>query len=214
MKKENIITLFELLKKNNPHPKCELNYTNEYTLMVAIILSAQATDKRVNKVTQSLFERVQTPEQMLSLGENSLKKYINSLNYFNTKSHHIIKMTQELQEKYQGRFPLDFEKLQTLPGIGRKTANVFLNVWGHRPVIAVDTHVFRVANRLGLASGKTPLEVELKLAKVVPDKFKLDAQHWLVLLGRYTCKAKNPLCEQCPVFSVCVVQKKNKGFPK
>ena len=208
MNKEEIQKFFELLKEKNPHPKCELNYKNAYTLMVAIILSAQATDKGVNKATEKLFEKVQTPEQMLSLGEEGLKEYVKSLNYYNNKSHNIIKMTEVLLDKYQGCFPMDLDELQTLPGVGRKTANVFLNVLEHRPLIAVDTHVFRLSNRLGLAPGKTPLEVEMKLARVVPQEYKPDAQHWLVLLGRYICKAKNPKCFECPVSSVCHAKEK------
>ncbi len=203
MTKDEIQTFFELLRRQNPNPKCELNFKNAYTLMVAIILSAQATDKGVNKATEALFEKVQTPEQMLALGEDGLREYVKSLNYFNNKSRNIIRMTEVLLDKYKGEFPRDLDELQTLPGVGRKTANVFLNVLEHRPLIAVDTHVFRLGNRLGLAPGKTPLDVEMKLAQVVPDEFKPDAQHWLVLLGRYTCKAKHPKCHECPVASVC-----------
>ncbi len=203
MTKEEIQTFFELLRAQNPNPKCELNFKNAYTLMVAIILSAQATDKGVNKATEALFEKVQTPEQMLALGEDGLREYVKSLNYFNNKSRNIIRMTEVLLDKYNGEFPRDLDELQTLPGVGRKTANVFLNVLEHRPLIAVDTHVFRLGNRLGLAPGKTPLDVEMKLAQVVPDEFKPDAQHWLVLLGRYICKAKHPKCHECPVSSVC-----------
>ncbi len=203
MTKEEIQTFFELLRAQNPNPKCELNFKNAYTLMVAIILSAQATDKGVNKATEALFEKVQTPEQMLVLGEDGLREYVKSLNYFNNKSRNIIRMTEVLLDKYNGEFPRDLDELQTLPGVGRKTANVFLNVLEHRPLIAVDTHVFRLGNRLGLAPGKTPLDVEMKLAQVVPDEFKPDAQHWLVLLGRYICKAKHPKCHECPVSSVC-----------
>ena len=140
---------------------------------------------------------------MLALGEDGLREYVKSLNYFNNKSRNIIRMTEVLLDKYHGVFPKDLDELQTLPGVGRKTANVFLNVLEHRPLIAVDTHVFRLGNRLGLAPGKTPLEVEMKLAQVVPDEFKPDAQHWLVLLGRYICKAKHPKCHECPVSDVC-----------
>ena len=203
MTKDEIQTFFELLRRQNPNPKCELNFKNAYTRMVAIILSAQATDKGVNKATEALCEKIQTPEQMLALGEDGLREYVKSLNYFNNKSRNIIRMTEVLLDKYKGEFPRDLDELQTLPGVGRKTANVFLNVLEHRPLIAVDTHVFRLGNRLGLAPGKTPLDVEMKLAQVVPDEFKPDAQHWLVLLGRYTCKAKHPKCHECPVASVC-----------
>lgn len=209
MTPQKVQTFFELLRADNPHPKCELNYVNAFTLLVAIILSAQATDKGVNKATESLFKKVKTPSQMLSLGEDGLKGYVKSINFFNNKSRNIIKLSELLHTTYDDKIPMDFEQLQKLSGVGRKTANVFLNVWEHRPLIAVDTHVFRVANRTGLASGKTPLDVELKLAHIVPDEFKPDAQHWLVLLGRYTCKAKNPLCGKCPVYDLC--QWKEKG---
>ena len=174
---------------------------------MAIILSAQATDKGVNKATAPLFEKVQTAQDMKELGEEGLKGYIKTLNYYNTKAKNIMKMTEVLLEEFNGEVPCDFEVLQTLPGVGRKTANVFLNVWEKRPVIAVDTHVFRVANRLKIAEGKTPLDVEEKLAKVVPDAYKVNAQHWMVLFGRYICKAKNPKCESCPVCDLCPLKK-------
>ncbi len=203
MTKKEIQVFFELLRQNNPHPKCELNFKNEYTLMVAIILSAQSTDKGVNKATKSLFQNVYTPQQMLNLGEKGLREYIKSLNYYNNKTKHIMGMTEMLLNKYKGQFPRDVAELQKFPGVGRKTANVFLNVLEHRPLIAVDTHVFRLANRLKIAPGEKPLEVEKKLAQVVPEEFKSDAQHWLVLLGRYICTAKHPKCYICPVKEVC-----------
>ena len=207
MNKKEITLFFERLKAQNPHPRCELDFKTPYTLLVAIILSAQATDKGVNKATMLLFERVKQPDEMLALGEEGLKTYIKSLNYYNNKAHNIMKMTQVLTDKFGGKIPTDFETLQTLPGVGRKTANVFLNVLENRPVIAVDTHVFRVANRLKIAEGKTPLEVEEKLAKVVPEAYKINAQHWMVLFGRYICKAKGPKCEICPVADLCPVKK-------
>ena len=152
MTKEEIQTFFELLRRQNPKPKCELNFKNAYTLMVAIILSAQATDKGVNKATEALFEKVQTPEQMLALGEDGLREYVKSLNYFNNKSRNIIRMTEVLLDKYNGAFPKDLDELQTLPGVGRKTANVFLNVLEHRPLIAVDTHVWAGAGKNAFGS--------------------------------------------------------------
>ena len=171
--------------------------------MVAIILSAQATDKGVNKATADLFKRIQTPKQMLDLGAEGLKNYVKTLNYYNNKTKSIMAMSQVLLEKYNGVFPNDFEELQKLPGVGRKTANVFLNVAHNAPLIAVDTHVFRLSNRLDLAKGKTPLDVELLLKKKVPDKYKPVAQHLLVLFGRYICKAVKPDCENCPVADLC-----------
>ena len=208
MNKEEITLFFERLKAENPNPHCELEYKTPYTLLVAIILSAQATDKGVNKATQPLFEKVYEPEQMLALGEDGLKDYIKSINYYNSKAHNIMKMTETLLKDFKGEVPTDFELLQTLPGVGRKTANVFLNVLENKPVIAVDTHVFRVANRLKIAEGKTPLEVEEKLAKVVPDAYKVNAQHWLVLFGRYICKAKGPKCSVCPIADLCCAKEK------
>ena len=203
MMKFDLNTFFEKLLTIFPNPKCELEYINEFTLMVAIILSAQATDKGVNKATQLLFEKVKTPQQMLELGLDGLKAYVKSLNYYNNKSENIMRMTRVLIDKFNGKFPETLDKLQTLPGVGRKTANVFLNVAHNAPLIAVDTHVFRLGNRLQFATGKTPLEVEEKLSCVVPKKHKLYAQHLLVLFGRYICKATKPKCEECPVCEMC-----------
>ena len=203
MTPKKVSLFFERLLERFPNPMCELSFVNEYTLMVAIILSAQATDKGVNKATADLFKRIQTPEQMLNLGAEGLKSYIKSLNYYNNKTKSIMAMSQVLLEKYNGVFPNDFEELQKLPGVGRKTANVFLNVAHNAPLIAVDTHVFRLSNRLDLAKGKTPLDVELLLKKKVPDKYKPVAQHLLVLFGRYICKAVKPDCENCPVADLC-----------
>lgn len=203
MTPKNIETFFERLEKAYPNPRSELEFINPYTLMVSIILSAQATDKGVNKATSPLYKVVQTPEQMLELGEDGLKQYVKSINYYNNKSRSIIRMSEVLLEKYHGEFPKTVDELMTLPGVGRKTANVFLNVAYHAPLIAVDTHVFRVGNRLKLAPGKTPLEVEEKLEKIVPDRFKPDAQHLLVLFGRYRCTAKKPKCLGCPVIDLC-----------
>ena len=212
MKKEDINELFNRLLVRFPNPRCELEFVNEYTLMVSIILSAQATDKGVNKATAPLYQKVKTPQQMLALGLDGLREYVKSINYYNNKSKNIMAMIQALIEKFGGKFPKDFEALQTLPGVGRKTANVFLNVAHNAPLIAVDTHVFRLANRLNLASGKTPLEVEEKLAKIVPDKYKSNAQHLLVLFGRYICKATKPDCAHCPMTDICPWFAQNTGF--
>ena len=212
MEKENIKKLFDRLLVQFPNPRCELEYINEYTLMVSIILSAQATDRGVNKATAPLYEKVKTPEQMLVLGLDGLREYVKSINYYNNKSKNIMAMSQVLIDKFGGKFPRDFDELQTLPGVGRKTANVFLNVAHNAPLIAVDTHVFRLANRLDLAPGKTPLEVEERLAKVVPDKYKADAQHLLVLFGRYICKATKPDCANCPITDICPYFLQNAGM--
>lgn len=212
MEKENIKKLFDRLLVQFPNPRCELEYINEYTLMVSIILSAQATDRGVNKATAPLYEKVKTPEQMLALGLDGLREYVKSINYYNNKSKNIMAMSQVLIDKFGGKFPRDFDELQTLPGVGRKTANVFLNVAHNAPLIAVDTHVFRLANRLDLAPGKTPLEVEERLAKVVPDKYKADAQHLLVLFGRYICKATKPDCANCPITDICPYFLQNAGM--
>ncbi len=208
MKKAEIKIFFERLLKEFPNPKCELEFINPYTLMVSIILSAQATDKGVNKATAALYKQVQTPEQMLALGEDGLREYVKSLNYYNNKTRSIIRMTEVLLKDYKGQFPKDLEELQKLPGVGRKTANVFLNVAYGYPLIAVDTHVFRLANRLKIAPGQTPLEVEEKLKKVVPEEFKPIAQHLLVLFGRYICKATHPKCNVCPVRDLCPYSEK------
>ena len=184
--------IFKRLQKENPHPKCELYFVNPFTLMVAIMLSAQATDKGVNKAVQPLFEKVKTPQQLLDLGVDGLENYVKNINYYHTKVRHILQMAEQLQTRYKGQFPKTLEELQTLPGVGRKTANVFLNEAFQAPTIPVDTHVFRVAQRLGLAKGKTPLQIETQLQKVVLEAYKANVSHWLVLLGRYTCKAQKP----------------------
>ena len=212
MKKENIKILFNRLLESFPNPKCELDWINEYTLMVAIILSAQATDKGVNKATAELFKKVQTPQQMLQLGLDGLISYVKTLNYFNNKAKNIMAMSVKLIEDFNGEFPKDLDLLQTLPGVGRKTANVFLNVAHNAPLIAVDTHVFRVSNRLNLAKGSTPLEVEEGLKKVVSDEYKTTAQHLLVLFGRYICKATKPDCLKCPIADICPYLKENSGL--
>lgn len=203
MNSEKIGAIFERFSANNPHPETELQYINSYTLLVAVVLSAQATDIGVNKATQSLFAKVDTPQKMIELGLDDLKQYIKTIGLFNTKAKNVIALSKILIEKYQGQIPQTREELETLPGVGRKTANVVLNVAFGQPTIAVDTHIFRVANRIGLACGKTPLAIELELNSVIPSSYLLHAHHWLILHGRYICKAQKPLCSQCPINDLC-----------
>jgi endonuclease III len=210
MKPADIDEFFRRLSALNPDPKTELKYTNPYTLLVAVVLSAQATDTGVNKATGALFEKIKTPEQMLALGENGLKKYIKTIGLFNAKAKNIIALSKMLVEKFHSTVPRTHEDLQTLPGVGRKTANVVLNVVYGEPTLAVDTHVFRVANRTGLAKGTTPEEVEQKLIKCVPKKWLSHAHHWLILHGRYVCKARAPLCPTCVVRDLCTYKDKTK----
>ncbi len=200
---------FEYLKSDNPNPKCELNYTTPFTLLVAIVLSAQATDKGVNKATEKLFEKVSSAQDMLDLGLDGLKEYTKTINYYPTKSKHIMELSRQIVENFGGCVPDNTDDLQKLSGVGRKSANVFLNVIYGRQTIAVDTHVFRVANRLKMAVGKTPIEVETKLHQVVPDEYKTNASHWMVLFGRYTCLAKKPKCENCFAQKMCPFYKNN-----
>lgn len=208
MNKQQRETFFNALKKAYPDPRCELNWTNHYSLLVAIILSAQSTDKSVNKVTEKLFQAADTPEQMLALGEDQVRAYVKSINYFNNKTKSIINLAKVLLENYNGQVPADFDTLITLPGIGRKTANVFLNIAFHAPSIGVDTHVFRLCHRLKICTGKTPPEIEAKLNKIVPEEFKPDVALALVLHGRYICTARKPLCEKCPLYDVCLSDEK------
>lgn len=207
MKKADIKEFFARLKKADPEPKCELNFDSPYTLLVAIVLSAQTTDKNVNKATPALFKKAPTPEKMLALGEEKIKEYIRSIGLFNSKAKNIIALSKDLIEKYNGEIPKDVDELQKLAGVGRKTANVFLNTMYGMPTFGVDTHVLRLGNRIGIAPGKTPLEVEKNLAKavthVIPDDDLKHVSHWLVLHGRYVCTAKKPLCGQCPVADLC-----------
>jgi endonuclease-3 len=203
MNKQDINEFFEILSALNPEPTTELKYTNAYTLLVAVVLSAQATDVGVNKATEALFAKVQTPVEMVALGEDSLKGYIKTIGLFNTKAKNIIKLSQRLVDDFQGQVPEAREALESLPGVGRKTANVVLNTIFKQPVIAVDTHIFRIANRIGLAKGKTPLEVEEKLTKRIPSRWLLHAHHWLILHGRYICVAQKPKCGICPVYDLC-----------
>ncbi|MCW9035220.1 MAG: endonuclease III [Alphaproteobacteria bacterium] len=208
MKKAHINLFYETLAKGNPEPKSELQYTNVYTLLVAVVLSAQATDKGVNKATEALFKIVETPNQMVELGEAKLKDYIKTIGLFNTKAKNVIKLSQMLVHEHGGEVPNDQAALEKLPGVGRKTANVVRNIYFQVPTIAVDTHIFRVGNRTGLAPGKNPLEVEKKLLKVTPKEWKLHAHHWLILHGRYICKARKPECTACPVIDYCAYKAK------
>jgi endonuclease-3 len=195
--------MFELLKAANPAPTTELKYKSPFELLVAVILSAQATDKGVNKATALLFPVANTPQKILDLGLRKLKSYVKTIGLYNTKAANIMKTCKILVEQHRGRVPRTREELEALPGVGRKTANVILNTAFGEPTIAVDTHIFRVANRTGLAPGKNVREVEDKLVKAVPDKYKHDAHHWLILLGRYTCIARKPRCGSCPIFEIC-----------
>ncbi|NUB10055.1 endonuclease III [Azospirillum sp. Vi22] len=203
MKPVAVQEFFRRLSAANPEPKSELEYINPYTLLVAVVLSAQATDVGVNKATGPLFQIVTTPQQMVDLGEERLRGYIKTIGLFNTKAKNVIRLSEILVAQYGGEVPRDREALETLPGVGRKTANVVLNVAFGEETIAVDTHIFRVGNRTGLAPGKTPDAVEAKLLKVVPKAYRRHAHHWLILHGRYVCKARKPDCLVCPVSDLC-----------
>jgi endonuclease-3 len=195
--------IFERLKAHNPKPTTELNYSTPFELLIAVVLSAQATDKGVNKATVRLFKVANTPAKILALGEAGLKEYIKTIGLFNSKAKHIMQACKILLEQHHGRVPEEREALEKLPGVGRKTANVILNTAFGHPTIAVDTHIFRVANRTNLAPGKTVLEVEKKLLKFVPKEFQHDAHHWLILHGRYTCVARKPRCGSCVIEDLC-----------
>ena len=201
--KKEILEIMEIFNQRDPDPRCELDYVNAYTLLVAVILSAQSTDKGVNKATKELFKIADTPQKILNLGIDKLKEYIKTIGLYNNKAKNIMAMSKELVEKYNGEVPAEREALESLAGVGRKTANVVLNVWFNKPTIAVDTHVFRISHRLDLSKGKNPLEVEKDLNSVLPDNFKKSANHWLVLFGRYICKAQNPDCTNCPIVAYC-----------
>ena len=209
MKKENIIELFTRFQKIESEPKGELDYINPYTLLVAVLLSAQATDVGVNKATPALFAAAETPEKMVKLGEDKIRDHIKTIGLFNTKAKNIYKMSQILIDEHNSEVPQDRDILVTLPGVGRKTANVVLSMAFGIPTIAVDTHIFRVANRTGLAKGKNVDQVEAKLEKVVPDEFKFHAHHWMILHGRYICKARKPDCGKCPVYDLCAFKDKS-----
>jgi endonuclease-3 len=195
--------IFQRLQAANPHPTTELIHHSAFELLIAVMLSAQATDKSVNIATATLFPVADTPERMLSLGEDGLKSHIRSIGLYPTKAKNVIATCQILLDKHAGEVPRDRESLEALPGVGRKTANVILNTAFGEPTIAVDTHIFRVANRTGLAPGKTVQEVEEKLLRHVQTEFKLDAHHWLILLGRYVCKARKPECANCAIRDLC-----------
>lgn len=195
--------IFERLRAHNPHPATELHYRSPFELLVAVVLSAQATDVSVNRATEKLFPVANTPESMLKLGAGKLKIHIKTIGLYNAKAENLIKTCRILVEKHQGRVPDRREELEALPGVGRKTANVILNTAFGQPVIAVDTHIFRVANRTGLAPGRNVLEVERKLNKFVPEAYKKNAHHWLILHGRYVCIARKPKCGQCTLHDLC-----------
>ncbi|WP_380878375.1 endonuclease III [Sphingomonas sp. DBB INV C78] len=208
MKRDEIFEFYRRLAEANPSPETELEYTNPYTLLVAVALSAQATDVGVNKATRRLFAEVDNPQAMLDLGEEGLKEHIKTIGLFNTKAKNVIAAARILVDKYGGEVPRDRLALEELPGVGRKTANVVLNTAFGEETFAVDTHIFRVGNRTGLAKGKTVLAVELKLEKVTPQPFRRGAHHWLILHGRYICKARRPECWRCPVADLCVFKPK------
>ncbi len=209
MNKQKRIEIFERLRAENPSPTTELNYTTPFELLIAVILSAQATDKGVNKATDKLYPVANTPTAILKLKEDGLKQYIKTIGLFNSKAANIIKTCAILRDKYNSEVPQDRESLEALPGVGRKTANVILNTAFGQPTIAVDTHIFRVSNRTAIAPGKTVLEVERKLMKFIPDEFKLDAHHWLILHGRYVCVARKPRCGACVIEDLCEYKQKS-----
>jgi endonuclease-3 len=208
MKSAEVFEFYRRLAESNPAPETELEYVNPYTLLVAVALSAQATDVGVNKATRALFAKVKTSQAMLELGEEGLKQHIKTIGLYNTKAKNVIAAARILVDEFGGEVPRERDKLEKLPGVGRKTANVVLNVAFGEPTIAVDTHIFRVANRTGLAKGKTPLAVELKLENVTPKPFVTHAHHWLILHGRYICKARTPECWRCPVIDLCAYKPK------
>ncbi|MCF6274882.1 MAG: endonuclease III [Robiginitomaculum sp.] len=206
-----IADMFALWKKMDPEPETELNYHNAYTLVVAVALSAQATDVGVNKATKALFAVADTPEQMLAIGEDRLRDYIKTIGLYKTKAKNVIGLSQRLVDVFGSQVPDNRPDLESLPGVGRKTANVVLNVAFGQPTMAVDTHIFRVGNRTGMAPGKNPLEVELNLLKVIPEQYAVHAHHWLILHGRYTCKARTPMCFNCVVSDICKFKDKTKA---
>ena len=208
MNREKRIKLYNRLRENDPNPDTELKYESPFELLVAVILSAQATDIGVNKATDSLFPIANTPQKIFDLGLVGLKYHIKSIGLYNNKAANIIKTCQCIIEQHSGEVPAIREELEALPGVGRKTASVILNTAFGKPTIAVDTHIFRVANRTGLAKGKTPFEVEKRLTKLTPDKFRQNAHHWLILHGRYICKARKPICSKCIIVNFCEYRKK------
>ena len=205
--------IFERLRAANPEPRSELTHQTPYELLVAVVLSAQATDKGVNKATERLFPVANTPQAMVKLGVDGLIPYISSIGLFNMKAKNVIALSQILLSEYGGEVPRDREALEKLPGVGRKTANVVMNVAFGEPTIAVDTHIFRVANRTRIAPGNDPLEVEMRLLKFTPDEFRMNAHHWLILHGRYVCIARVPRCPQCVIADLCEYTKKTRALP-
>ena len=205
-----IDAFFARLARENPRPQGELFYTNPFTLLVAVVLSAQSTDKGVNKITPALFAKADTPEKMLCLGEENIRKMIRTLGLFNSKARNVYRLSQQIVQEHKGQVPANREALEKLAGVGRKTANVVCNIAFSMPTIAVDTHIFRVANRTGLGAGKTPLEVERALERSVPQRYKLHAHHWLILHGRYVCRARAPRCSACEVADFCNWNEKEK----
>lgn len=201
--------IFTRLRAANPEPRTELHYGNPFQLLIAVILSAQSTDVGVNKATRALFKKIKTPHAMLKLGEAGLKDHIKTIGLFNTKAKNIMKTCAMLEEQHAGKVPEDRAALEALPGVGRKTANVVLNTAFGHPTIAVDTHIFRISNRTGIAPGKNVVEVEQRLLRLVPDEFKQDAHHWLILHGRYTCIARKPRCQSCVISDLCEYRDKN-----
>ncbi len=203
MKKDQIVQFFSILQAANPEPETELEYSSPFELLIAVLLSAQATDVGVNKATRLLYPVANTPQAILDLGLEGLESYIKTIGLYRSKAKHIMQTCRILLDEHHGEVPASREALEKLPGVGRKTANVVLNVAFGQPTMAVDTHIFRLGNRTGLAPGKTPLEVELKLLKRIPPEFMLHAHHWLILHGRYVCKARTPECWRCGVVEVC-----------
>jgi endonuclease-3 len=211
MKKADVVELFTIFRENNPEPQTELQYNSVFELLVSVVLSAQATDVSVNKATEKLYPIANTPTAILTMGESGLKDYIKTIGLYNTKARNVIKLCQALVDKHNSEVPDNRKDLEALAGVGRKTANVVLNTAFGQMTMAVDTHIFRVGNRLGLALGKNVVEVEKKLLKAIPDEFMLDAHHWLILHGRYTCLARKPKCMECAVEHLCSFKDKIVG---
>lgn len=203
MSPKKINAIFKRFQQNNPEPKGELHYTTAFELLIAVILSAQATDIGVNKATDLLFPIANTPEAILQLGSKGLEKYIKTIGLYNSKGKHILKTCEILINQFDSKVPNNRKDLETLPGVGRKTANVVLNIAFGESTIAVDTHIFRISNRIGFAAAKTPLEVEKQLLNIIPESYQRHAHHWLILHGRYICKARKPLCSTCPINDLC-----------
>jgi len=208
MNKDKRTKIFSRWQRANPDPQTELNYSSPFELLISVILSAQATDVGVNKATRGLYKVANTPQAIYDLGEEGLKEHIKTIGLFNTKAKNVIKTCKILVDEYDGEVPQDREALEALPGVGRKTANVILNTAFGQPTIAVDTHIFRVSNRTGIAPGKNVLEVEKRLVRLVPEEFKIGAHHWLILHGRYVCKARKPMCDDCIIEDLCEYKRK------